>query len=262
MSPTEIPQPTSSDRGALVGRLTGVRAVAVLFGAPLVLLGAFIAAGVDVARSLCRGSWPRAVSSGVLAVGLAYVALIRPWAARWGATPGERGAAMVGDETVPHPSLQVTHAVAIDSPAAAVWPWLAQIGQDRAGFYSYTWLENLAGCRMRNADNVREEWQGRGVGEIVALHPNLGLELVRLEPGRAFVMQDGWYFNVTPDGPSRCRVQARYRAPPGLGGRAFGLLFELPHFIMQRGMLLGLKRRAERAGLQKSVTVANRQPSR
>jgi hypothetical protein len=152
---------------------------------------------------------------------------------------------MIGDELVPDPSVEVTHAIAIDAPAAAVWPWLAQIGQDRAGFYSHTWLENLAGCQMRNADRVHDEWQDRAVGDIVALHPGLGLELVRLEPGRAFVMQDGWYFGVQPDGPDRCRVQARYRAPGSVGGRAFGLLFELPHFIMQRGMLRGLKRRAE-----------------
>ena len=54
-----------------------------------------------------------------------------------------------GDETVPRPSVQHTRAVTIDAPAQQVWPWLAQIGQDRAGFYSYTWLENLAGCRMQ-----------------------------------------------------------------------------------------------------------------
>jgi hypothetical protein len=99
---------------------------------------------------------------------------------------------------------------------------------------------------MRNADRICAEWQDRSAGDVVPLHPGLGLELVRLEPGRAFVMQDGWYFNVTPDGADRCRVQARFRARGSVGGHAFGLLFELPHFIMQRGMLLGLKRRAER----------------
>jgi hypothetical protein len=30
-----------------------------------------------------------------------------------------------------------TRAVKIDAPVGAVWPWLAQIGPDRGGFYSY-----------------------------------------------------------------------------------------------------------------------------
>ena len=48
----------------------------------------------------------------------------------------------------------MTHAITIRAPVEEVWPWLAQIGQDRGGFYSYEWLENLAGCEMRNADRV------------------------------------------------------------------------------------------------------------
>jgi hypothetical protein len=74
---------------------------------------------------------------------------------------------MTGDETVTDPGIQHTRAVAIDAPAGQVWQWLAQIGQDRGGFYSYTWLENLAGCRMRNADRIRPEWQQRARGGAV-----------------------------------------------------------------------------------------------
>ena len=36
----------------------------------------------------------------------------------------------------------------IQAPVEQAWPWLAQLGQDRGGFYSYEWLENLAGCEM------------------------------------------------------------------------------------------------------------------
>ena len=70
-------------------------------------------------------------------------------------------------------------------PPEAVWPWLAQIGQDRGGFYSYEWLENLAGCRMRNADRIHPEWQDRQAGDTVLLHPSSGLKILRLDPGRA-----------------------------------------------------------------------------
>ena len=63
----------------------------------------------------------------------------------------------------------------IEAPADAVWPWLAQLGQDRAGFYSYECLENLAGCQMHNADEIHPEWQQREPGETVYLHPLNGL---------------------------------------------------------------------------------------
>ena len=55
--------------------------------------------------------------------------------------------------------------------ATAIWPWILQIGQDRAGFYSYTQLENLFGCEMRNADRIVPEWQQRQVGDVVWMTP-------------------------------------------------------------------------------------------
>ena len=55
-----------------------------------------------------------------------------------------------GDEAIVNPGLRQTRAVQVDAPPHAGWPWVAQTGQDRGGFYSYTWLENLAGCQMTN----------------------------------------------------------------------------------------------------------------
>ena len=71
---------------------------------------------------------------------------------------------------------QMTRAVTIDSPVEDVWPWLAQVGQDRGAFYSYDWLENLAGCRLKIADRVHLEWQHRAVGDTVLLHPAAGIK--------------------------------------------------------------------------------------
>jgi len=127
-----------------------------------------------------------------------------------------------------------------------VWPWIGQIGQDRGGFYSYTWLENLAGCRMRNADRVHPEWQRCAVGDVVLLHPAAGLKVLRVDSGRALVLEGGWSLVVQEDGPGRCRLLARFRAPSGVAGAAYALLLELPHFIMERRMLVAIKRRAER----------------
>src|SRR5947209_19113016 len=88
----------------------------------------------------------------------------------WGATDEERLKRVPCDELVPDPITTSTRAITVNTPVEVVWPWLAQIGQDRGGFYSYDWLENLAGCKMDNADRIHPEWQQRAIGEVVKLH--------------------------------------------------------------------------------------------
>jgi hypothetical protein len=113
-----------------------------------------------------------------------------PWLLNWGSTPEERRKSMPEDALMPEGSRGLTRAVTVEAPVEEVWPWLAQLGQDRGGFYSYEWLENLAGCRMRNADRIHPEWQHRDVGETVLLHPVNGLKLGKFEPNRAFTLED------------------------------------------------------------------------
>jgi hypothetical protein len=98
--------------------------------------------------------------------------------------------------------------VTIDAPVEKVWPWLAQLGQDRAGFYSYEWLENLAGCEMKNADRMRPEWQHRELGETVHLHPAGGLKVTVFEPGRALGLEGWGTFALEPLGSDRTRLIA------------------------------------------------------
>ena len=171
-------------------------------------------------------------------------------------------------------------AVQVQAPAADVWPWVAQIGADRGGFYSYQWLENLIGCQVRNAAAVHPEWAAREGGEL-RLHPKAPpLRIVSVQPGRALVaymapvpalsdtrqakppcpagsairdrwMTASWLFLVEPDGPARCRVISRYRCGTSgdLSSRLqFGpAIVEPVSFAMDRRMLIGIKQRAERA---------------
>ena len=234
------PQPAGTSK------LDAVRAFGVMLGGPIVLLSAVAAASVDALRALRRGRTPRSTSLVVVAAAAAYHRWMLPWMRRWGSTDAELEMTLPGDDAVAGGGVQQTHVVQIEAPASDVWPWVAQIGQDRGGFYSYTWLENLAGCRIRNADRVHPEWQRRDIGETVLLHPASGLKVLRFEPGRALVLEGGWSLVVLDDGP-RCRLIARLRAPRGVIGSAYAMLLELPHFLMERRMLLGIKRRAERA---------------
>jgi hypothetical protein len=184
-----------------------------------------------------------------LGVGLAVadVLAIRPHLRRWGATADEAARPLPGDELVPEPAINATWSVTIDAPVEEVWPWLAQIGQDRGGFYSYAWLENLAGCRLRNAEKIYPAWQQRTIGEVVPLHPAVGLPVQRFEPGHALVLSGWGPFVVEPIDAQHTRLISRSRVPKGWQALSYVLLLEIPHFIMQREMLLGIKRRAERA---------------
>ena len=187
----------------------------------------------------------------------------RPWMDRWGSTPEERLQPLPGDEFVPDAEQQ-THAITIDSPPEAVWRWLVQMGQGRAGFYSHDRLERLVGADIRNVDEIHPEWQHLTVGDLVRTYrpmprfEPLGWlvavveqprKLVVHEPARAGVINSSWAFVLEPDGAST-RLVSRWRfRRRGAAHTAFKwLVFDPAHFIMGTGVLRGIKARAERRG--------------
>jgi hypothetical protein len=101
------------------------------------------------------------------ALGGLFLTILHPWLMNWGSTREEQALVLPGD--VEAPSFYFTRAITIDTPPAAVWPWLMQIGQDRAGFYSNDYLENLTGADIHNADVIRPEWRTRAVGDRVRM---------------------------------------------------------------------------------------------
>ena len=86
----------------------------------------------------------------ILAAFAAYTLAVRPWFLNWGTTTQERRQALLGNDTWIGGAVTGTRAITIEAPPENVWPWLVQIGQDRAGFYSYTWLENLVLASIHN----------------------------------------------------------------------------------------------------------------
>jgi hypothetical protein len=150
-----------------------------------------------------------AAGAAVICGAAAYLLVVRPWQLRWGATDQECGASLAGDDLIPTPDLMATRAITVHAPAAQVWPWIAQLGQGRGGFYSYDALENLVGCDIHSANRVVPEWQGVKVGDQVKLHPEVGLGVAVVEPGRALVLRGGVPMGTvppttTPPGPLLC----------------------------------------------------------
>ncbi|MFC4784603.1 hypothetical protein ACT8ZV_09020 [Nocardioides sp. MAHUQ-72] len=233
--------------------LQTVRALAVVSGGPLLLaLGAVTAPLSAVRRWPDRAPGPaaRRTAWAATAAGLAlpwvYVGAVRPWLQRWGATEEERRRRYPSDGERP-PLSTSTRAVTVRAPAHEVWPWLVQIGQDKGGFYSYDWLENLAGCRLHTADEVHAEWQDLEPGDPLVLAPGFATRVTEVDPPHALVIEGWGGYVVEPDWDGGCRLIARSHVDRGPGALAYYLLLELPHAVMERRMLLGIKERAEAA---------------
>jgi hypothetical protein len=210
----------------------------------------------------------------VLSAGVAVV-LLRGRSVRWGATDEEVDLVLPGDELVPEADLTVTRAIAISAAAADVWPWIAQLGQGRGGFYSYDFLENLVGCDIHSAHRVVPEWQSIVVGDAVNLYPDVGLTVATVETGRALVLRGGipmgrtpapyefsWAFVLRdePGGTTRLVVRERYGYSRWWAACVVEPV-ELISFAMSRRMLRGIQQRAERAARHGAETTQDAAPN-
>jgi len=198
-----------------------------------------------------------------VAAALLTAPLSRLWFNRWGATPAECQRALPGDELVPAPRLVYTHAVTIQAPPEAIWPWLVQIGQGRGGLYSYDGLENLVGCDMHSASRILPQYQDLKVGDPVLFGPaekNFpGQVVVAIEPCRSLVMcaldpvtrqaveSATWAFVLEklPGGATRLLVRGRNGYAPNFANHLIWHIVEPISFVMERRMLRGLRARAE-----------------
>jgi hypothetical protein len=211
----------------------------------IVGLAAATSAVAVAALVIVAGWW---VTLAVVAVVLlAYSITVRPRLGRWGATDEEIRRAMPGDEllgTTP----STTRAITIRARPERIWPWLVQIGFGRGGWYSYDWIDNDG---RPSAGRIVPELQHLNVGDHVLMAPDLGPTVRALEPNRFMLCggeQDTWCLALYPVDESRTRLVSRWRASwPRTPATVFWLLISEPgSFLMERKMLLGIKRRVER----------------
>jgi hypothetical protein len=265
----------SSVRSALVTMGPAAALTAALGASSIAtIVRAFTAAGDgEGGRRLFRWAAVGAVAAA------AYQYLFRPWHLTWGATDRELHRVLPGDEYIPRPTSESTRAITIDAPAHMVWRWIVQLGQGRGGFYSYDWLENLAGLDIHSIDRIDPGLQAIQVGDMVPFGLGVGVPVIRCESNRALVLgatfdapsaqgklQGGpaapgtsrspddatrmsWAFVLRPIDECRTRLIARFRfeqRPRASITQIYPLLIELPHFIMERKMLYGIRRRSHR----------------
>ena len=195
--------------------------------------------------------WSRGRTAAFLAALALLYALVRRPILTWGATTEEAGSRLPGDELLEEADGVSTRAITIDAPAAAVWPWLAQMGPSpRGGAYTYDWIENLLGLDMHSVDRVLPEFQHPEVGDTIGLGSNR-MRVARVEPRHVFAWrsEDGnwvWTFVLEETGAAtRLISRNRFRLPT-IAARIGMLPMEPGSLIMERRMLRGIKERAER----------------
>jgi hypothetical protein len=190
-----------------------------------------------------------------------YHFVLREQMLRWGTPERIREMTLPGDSLCTAP--KYTRAVFIQATPDKVWPWLRQLGQERAGFYSYSFLENVALADMHNVYELMPEFQApREAGDTIWLaspkrYPGLGYQIFAMvDDERSLVMvsgenferlvkgytvTDSWAFYLVPENGGTWLI-ARSSYDAGLGRYLF---YEIPHFIMERKMLASIQELAE-----------------
>jgi hypothetical protein len=207
------------------------------------------------------------------AAGLAgYQFVLRPHYETWGATEAEVNALYPDDGVIPGGRQGATMATTIAAPPAAVWPWLVQMGVDRAGWYSWDRLDNAG---HRSAERIHPEWQQIAEGDRLASLPDGSrwFDVAVLEPERTLVLRASmslpgakpfdpggerpcnysdstWSFHLRPtsDGGTRLITTSRVRSHPRrLTALVDWLVWNPAHWVMQIKQFRELRRRAEAA---------------
>jgi hypothetical protein len=109
-------------------------------------------------------------------------------------------------------------------------------------------------------NEIRPEWQTRAAGDrVFATQPGYlggifderpGWRVMHAEPNRALVLENWGAFVLLPQPDGRTRLLIRstisHERIPAWAAALNLTVFELPHFIMQRKMMLTIKARSER----------------
>jgi len=202
----------------------------------------------------------------ILLLMVLYVFVIQPYHRKRKALKGELNTVLPGDDILQNPYVITTRAITIHAPSDQVWPWVVQIGKDRGGFYSYDWMENLAGLGIHSTDKIHPEFQEVKVGDRILFQEKGGVLVSDMEKDEYLVLAGNnetmrgktmklnhmkpeftWSFVLCElsESASRLITRVRYIKPKGFYNRIMFEWIGLIAGMMERKMLRGIKERAE-----------------
>lgn len=185
----------------------------------------------------------------LIAVGL-YLFLYRPLQLRWGASRDEVARVMPGDEIQPNPIFNATWAVTVLARPEQIWPWLIQIGYQRAGWYGYDVIDNAG---APSADRILPQWQHAHAGDTMPIWKGIDYIVAAVEEDRYVVWEsksgrDSMALALYPLDTTHTRLVWRIRNGPYNWTSSFILLqlfTDACDFLAVRQNMLGLQSRAE-----------------
>lgn len=193
---------------------------------------------------------------------LIYHFFLRPIITTWGASKEEVSMPMDGDEK----SLvtKSTRAISIFAKKADVWKWLIQLGADRSGFYSYSFIEKALGYKTRHQDFIRPEFKEINVGDIVrgsvdeksSIMP-YNFRVLEVQPEKTLILENWGTFSLKEIGNQKTRlvIRTRENKASSIYSKVFSYIMVALHYIMERRTLIGIKARVESGdGIQFSQT--------
>ena len=154
-----------------------------------IVLAAFlmgVAAVVGVVWWLGAGLGAVVVVGALAVLAAIFFLVVRPWYLRWGATDEEVAMPMPGDELIPD-TKPATRAIGIAARPNDIWPWLAQLGYGKAGWYSYDWIDNDG---QPSADEIIAEYQTLKVGDRILMLENAIYSVISPEGCAAILWND------------------------------------------------------------------------
>lgn len=186
---------------------------------------------------------------------LTYHLFLRSIITTWGASDEDVFMPMVGDEK--HLVIKSTRAISISAKKADVWKWLIQLGADRCGFYSYSFIEEALGYKTRHQDFIHPEFKEINVGDIVRGSIDEQSSIVTynfcvldVNPENTLVL-DNWgtfFLKEVSCQETRLIIRTRENKALNLYSKIASYIMVALHYIMERRTLIGIKKRVESVG--------------
>ncbi|MGI8680018.1 MAG: hypothetical protein ACR2LX_15320 [Jatrophihabitans sp.] len=137
-------------------------------------------------------------------------------------TAAEARAAMPGDGLLPAADVVMDRAFTVDAPPADVWPWLVQLGKDRAGWYLPRRVERFLLPPNRAIRRIEPRWQHLEVGDVIPDYgPDGSFEVAVIDApdiliytARRKTVTFTWAIALSSRDERATRVQLRLRIDP------------------------------------------------